>query len=99
MSQSPAAEPSVPGSGADAPVHLGRSIALRGLSHRYETGSRSVDALGPIDLEIPAGEFVTIVGPSGCGKSTLLSLVAGFAIPTAGTLNRTRGPTMIASLK
>jgi taurine transport system ATP-binding protein len=71
---------------ADAPAHQGRSIALRGVHHRYETGTRSVDALGPVDLEIPAGEFVTIVGPSGCGKSTLLSLVAGFTKPTDGVV-------------
>src|SRR4051794_28297318 len=43
-----------------------------------------VDALGPIDLDIAAGEFFAIVGPSGCGKSTLLEIVAGLAPPTAG---------------
>ena len=45
-----------------------------------------VDALGPLDLEVGAGEFVAIVGPSGCGKSTLLSLLAGFQRPTAGAI-------------
>jgi taurine transport system ATP-binding protein len=59
---------------------------VRGVRHRYESAATVSDALGPIDLEIPAGEFVTIVGPSGCGKSTLLSLVAGFTTPTEGTM-------------
>jgi NitT/TauT family transport system ATP-binding protein len=43
-------------------------------------------ALGPVDLDIQAGEFVCIVGPSGCGKSTLLRILSGLDKPTAGTL-------------
>ena len=49
-------------------------------------GGRLTDALGPVDLTIEPGEFVTIVGPSGCGKSTLLSLLAGFFTPTGGAI-------------
>ncbi|HBY94200.1 MAG TPA: mannosyltransferase [Chloroflexi bacterium] len=51
-------------------------------------GNRAIAALGPLDLEVRAGEFVCIVGPSGCGKSTLLRLIAGLETPTAGTLRR-----------
>jgi NitT/TauT family transport system ATP-binding protein len=47
---------------------------------------RDVHALGPIDLVIDAGEFITIVGPSGCGKSTLLRILAGLDEPTSGSL-------------
>ncbi|MDE2572456.1 MAG: ATP-binding cassette domain-containing protein, partial [bacterium] len=47
-------------------------------------GQRDALALGPLELEIAAGEFVTVVGPSGCGKSTLLSIVAGLTRPTTG---------------
>lgn len=43
-------------------------------------------ALGPIDLTIQPGEFVSIVGPSGCGKSTLLELVAGLQDPAEGQI-------------
>ena len=49
-------------------------------------GQRPVNALGPIDLELYKGEFLSIVGPSGCGKSTFLELLAGLAEPTAGTI-------------
>lgn len=44
----------------------------------------AIGALGPLDLNIRAGEFVCIVGPSGCGKSTLLRLLAGLEPPTSG---------------
>ena len=63
----------------------GVQIGLRGVSKRYMTASGdAVDALGEIDLDIAAGEFVAIVGPSGCGKSTLLSLIAASIRPTTG---------------
>jgi NitT/TauT family transport system ATP-binding protein len=45
-----------------------------------------VHALGPIDLDLRAGEFFAIVGPSGCGKSTLLEQIAGLSEPTQGTI-------------
>ena len=45
-----------------------------------------VVALEDITLNIPYGEFVTVVGPSGCGKSTLLKLVAGLAFPSTGRI-------------
>lgn len=37
-------------------------------------------------LEIAKGEFVSFLGPSGCGKTTTLRMVAGFEIPTSGTI-------------
>lgn len=45
-----------------------------------------VQALAPVDLDIPDGAFVSLVGPSGCGKSTLLKVVADLMSPTRGTL-------------
>jgi NitT/TauT family transport system ATP-binding protein len=43
-----------------------------------------VHALGPINLDIPRGQFFSVVGPSGCGKSTLLDVIAGLQEPTDG---------------
>jgi NitT/TauT family transport system ATP-binding protein len=44
----------------------------------------SIRVLEGIDLEVHAGEFVSLLGPSGCGKSTLLNIVAGFLHATTG---------------
>ena len=50
-----------------------------------KTGGEFV-ALDDVTLEVPAGQFLSLVGPSGCGKSTLLDLVAGLTTPTTGEL-------------
>ena len=57
-------------------------LAARGLVRR-ENG-RAV--LGPLDLELHAGESIAIVGPNGAGKTTLLRLLAGVLAPSAGTV-------------
>lgn len=43
-------------------------------------------AVANFDLLVERGEFVSFLGPSGCGKTTTLRMVAGFELPTAGTL-------------
>src|SRR6185369_8359236 len=43
-----------------------------------------VHALHPTDLEIPQGQFLTLLGPSGSGKTTLLNICAGYLAPSAG---------------
>jgi spermidine/putrescine transport system ATP-binding protein len=43
-------------------------------------------AVDGIDLEMPPGEFFTLVGPSGCGKTTTLRMIAGFERPTSGRI-------------
>lgn len=61
-------------------------LVCRDLAMKYtntHTGD-TVLALGPVDFEIPDGQFVAIVGPSGCGKSTLLAILAGLLTPTTG---------------
>ena len=43
-------------------------------------------AVDAIDLDIPAGEFFTMLGPSGSGKTTTLRMIAGFETPDSGTI-------------
>jgi NitT/TauT family transport system ATP-binding protein len=61
-------------------------ISLRGITKVFpgHDGHPDVHALGPVDLDIAAGEFFSVVGPSGCGKSTLLDVLSGLSTATAG---------------
>src|SRR4249919_819865 len=43
-------------------------------------------AVDGIDLDIPGGEFFSLLGPSGCGKTTTLRMIAGFEPPTSGQI-------------
>jgi NitT/TauT family transport system ATP-binding protein len=61
--------------------------ALRDVGVDYDRGQ----VLGPVSLEIQAGETVALVGPSGCGKSTALRLLAGLEAPTRGMVTRAAG--------
>ena len=45
-----------------------------------------VVAVDGIDVDMPPGEFFTMVGPSGCGKTTTLRMIAGFERPTSGKI-------------
>jgi len=45
-----------------------------------------VTAVDGIDLQVPAGEFFSLLGPSGCGKTTTLRMIAGFERPTSGQI-------------
>lgn len=61
----------------------GVPVTLSAVSHWFGSSPDPI-VLEDIDIDIEAGEFVSIVGPSGCGKSTLLGLVAGFDTPREG---------------
>ncbi len=63
-------------------------ITVTGFRHFFQTEGGPVQATGTIDLAIREGEFVTLVGPSGCGKTTLLKAIAGFIVPSEGTILR-----------
>jgi NitT/TauT family transport system ATP-binding protein len=69
------------------PAGRAAAVSLRGVTKVYDNG---VVALGPIDLEVRRGEFVSLLGPSGCGKSTALRLIAGLSAPTSGAIRVAR---------
>jgi len=45
-----------------------------------------IEAVRGISLDVPPGEFFSLLGPSGCGKTTTLRLIAGFERPTSGQI-------------
>ena len=60
-------------------------VSLRHVNKIFNAGSPSETiALKDINLEIGAGEFISIIGPSGCGKSTLMRLVGDLIPPSTG---------------
>src|SRR5512138_1659457 len=59
-------------------------IDLRDVHKYYKTAVGDYHALNSIDLQINAGEFVSIIGKSGSGKSTLLNMITGIDRPSTG---------------
>jgi NitT/TauT family transport system ATP-binding protein len=58
-------------------------VALRGVGKTFPSGTT---ALAGLELDVRAGEFLSLLGPSGCGKSTALRIIAGLSVPTAGVV-------------
>jgi NitT/TauT family transport system ATP-binding protein len=68
----------------DAPAGTApRVVALQQVGKAF---SGATVALEGFDLEVRAGEFLSLLGPSGCGKSTALRLIAGLTQPTSGAI-------------
>jgi NitT/TauT family transport system ATP-binding protein len=62
------------------------AIHIEQVKKIYQTRTSRLHALGPVDLDVRQGEFVSILGPSGCGKSTLLMMIAGLLDITSGKI-------------
>lgn len=70
---------------------MSSSIVARDLRMEFTAQNESgraerVVALEHFDLEVRAGEFLSVLGPSGCGKSTFLSILAGLAEKSGGSI-------------
>lgn len=59
-------------------------IRLEQLYKRYQLGNEPVQALDHVDLNITAGEYLSVMGPSGSGKSTLLNMLGLLDTPDSG---------------
>lgn len=65
---------------------MGTVIEVRNLQKTFQLGEMELEVLQDINLDIAAGEFVSIMGPSGSGKSTLLYILGSLDRPTRGTV-------------
>jgi NitT/TauT family transport system ATP-binding protein len=63
-------------------------IKIQGVTKRFDGGLTAVENLS---LDIPAGQFVSLLGPSGCGKSTLLRMIGELERPSEGTIQADSG--------
>lgn len=60
-------------------------ISVTNLQKSYHQATRRVDVLADLNLEVAAGEFISITGESGAGKSTLLQVLGCLDIPSSGS--------------
>jgi len=61
-------------------------ISIRAVTKKFTKGSTTIKPLEDLSLEVPRGEFLSLMGPSGSGKTTLLNLIAGIDTPTSGEI-------------
>lgn len=62
------------------------AVEARNVSKIFGAGPGEVRALDDVSVTIRKNEFFTLLGPSGCGKTTLLRLIAGFEMPSDGSI-------------
>ena len=61
---------------------ISKSIKLQNICKSFD----QTEVINSFDLNIQAGEFITLLGPSGCGKTTLLRMIAGLEFVTSGNI-------------
>jgi len=62
------------------------AVEAKNVSKIFGTAGAEVRALDNVSVTIRQNEFFTLLGPSGCGKTTLLRLIAGFEMPSDGSI-------------
>ena len=68
----------------DCPIAM---LKVSGLRKGFGSGSRRLEVLKGIDMEVQKGELVSLMGPSGCGKSTLLNIIRGLLEGDSGNIS------------
>src|SRR5688572_16734577 len=61
-------------------------VMVRDLHKVFRRGNERIDVLQGVDLDIPSGDFLSLMGPSGSGKTTLLNLIGGLDTPSQGSI-------------
>ncbi len=62
------------------------ALELHGVTKEFSKDREKVRAVDSVDLDVEQGEMVVFLGPSGCGKTTTLRMIAGFELPSSGTI-------------
>ena len=62
-------------------------LRVSNLRKGFGSGSRRLEVLKGINMEVKAGELVSLMGPSGCGKSTLLNIIGGLLEADSGEIS------------
>ena len=62
-------------------------VTVRDLHKVFQRGGQRIDVLHGVNLDIPEGDYLTLMGPSGSGKTTLLNLIGGLDTPTGGSID------------
>ena len=65
---------------------MGDMLQVTDLKKGFGSGSRRLEVLKGINMEVKAGELVSLMGPSGCGKSTLLNIIGGLLEADSGEI-------------
>jgi putative ABC transport system ATP-binding protein len=65
---------------------MSAAVSLHNVVKHYRRGKESVEVLHGLSLEIPEGQFVSLMGPSGSGKTTILNLIGGLDDADSGQI-------------